>query len=520
MPDRETGKQRAVRIPLDYYKRPDRLQRWKSRLGGLALIAAVAWPVLGLVPGAGRAVQRSYSRGPVAAVHATWESDCNACHTPFTPIGGGGWAVHTLGVSPDGSARCRTCHAGPVHHAKELPRDLACASCHHDHRGREASLVRVADADCTQCHADLAPHYAGNSLKYQDRVDNFTTDHPDFKPAAGPDPGKLKFSHARHMAAGMLLPGGERGAFTLADIADPAERERYRRQQSDPKAPKSTPVQLQCASCHVTDAADLGLARRDLNGLPAAAVLPSRRNGDYMLPISYESNCKACHPLSFERKNPNDSRSGAVTVRHGLQPKEIKEFLEGHYTALALKGNAKVFQQFVPTRPLPGKLLSKEKATLLQAIQDKVERAQTQIFLGRQTCGECHHYEPAKEGVIPKRILAPHVPDVWFTHAVFNHAAHRAVKCLDCHAGATTSKRAADVLIPQRDICLNCHAPQTGSGDNRRGGARYDCVECHRYHHGDLTDQGGPLPGLGAGPRGVGEAGRLPLHKFLSPQGQ
>jgi hypothetical protein len=522
MPDRETGKQRAIRIPLDYHKRPDRLQRCKLWLGGLALVLALAWPVLGLAPGVGQAVQRGYSRGSVAAVHATWESDCTTCHTPFTPIRGESWAAQMLGISKEGSARCRTCHSGPIHHATQLPHDLACASCHHDHRGRDASLARVADADCTQCHADLFAHFDGPSrgLKYSPHVHSFTTDHPDFKPAAGPDPGRLKFSHARHLAPGMLLPGGERGAFTLGDIANPAQRERYRRQQPDPKAPDSARVQLQCSSCHVTDAADLGLGRSELNGLPAEAVLPARRSGDYMLPITYEANCKACHPLSFERKDPDDPRSGVVSLRHGMQPKEIRAFLEGHYTAQVLKDNVKLFQQFAPSRPLPGKLLDEQKAELLKFIRDKVQAAEKQIFLGRQNCGECHTYEPTKEGVIPNKIVSPQVPDVWFSHAVFRHAAHRALSCLACHAGAATSTQAADVLIPRRDVCLHCHTPPAGSGSARRGGARSDCVECHRYHHGELPGPDQPLPGLGAGARGIGEQQRMSLQQFLSGEGK
>src|SRR5207248_9653356 len=64
---RETGKQRAVRIPLDYFKQADALTRWKLRFTALALVLALGWWAIGFVmTDEGRL---RYSRGPVAAVH-------------------------------------------------------------------------------------------------------------------------------------------------------------------------------------------------------------------------------------------------------------------------------------------------------------------------------------------------------------------------------------------------------------------------------------------------------------------
>src|SRR5690348_2383413 len=98
MPARETGKQRATRIPLDYYKRPDRLLRWRRRLALAAFIVALAWLATGFAPGGRWGVRSNglgrlrYSHGPVAKVHATWEAQCEVCHVPFQPTGAGtGW---------------------------------------------------------------------------------------------------------------------------------------------------------------------------------------------------------------------------------------------------------------------------------------------------------------------------------------------------------------------------------------------------------------------------------------------
>jgi hypothetical protein len=510
MSPRETGKQRAIRIPLDYYKRPDRLERWKLRLGGAALVAALAWPALGFVPlaGVGEHIEKTYARGPVTAVHATWEADCTTCHTPFAPIRGPNAAANLVGASHAGSEKCTTCHAGPLHHKNQTEKDLACASCHHDHRGRDASLVRVSDGDCTWCHADLAAHALMSTHGYKGDITRFAAgNHPDFKALGKPDPGRLKFNHQLHLTAGIRLAPDSKGPFTLADIADKEERKRYRKQQSslDPTDADKTPVKLTCASCHVTDAGDVGLGRERLPTVPAAPVLPSRPAGAAMLPISYEVHCRACHPLTFERQDRDDPRSGLIMLRHRLPPQEIRTFLEGYYAAQALKDEAKAFAQFVPTRPLPGKLLDEgKKEQVGKLIHDKVQRAEKDLFLSRKACGECHYTEPDARGVVPKKVLPTHVPDIWFRHAAFDHTAHRAVTCVECHAGADHSKTNADVLLPHVDSCLTCHAPRSGSGASARGGARFDCVECHRYHNGDAPeDWNQPLPGLGAAARGV-----------------
>jgi len=105
--------------------------------------------------------------------------------------------------------------------------------------------------------------------------------------------------------------------------------------------------------------------------------------------------------------------------------------------------------------------------------------------------------------------VPPQVPEVWFKHAVFRHAPHRALDCLACHAQAKTSAVSADVLLPDIDTCFGCHGPQSYGEGKIRGGARFDCTECHRYHHGDS-----PLQGIGAAKRGVSV--KRGIEQFLS----
>src|SRR5437870_2141286 len=110
MPPPETGKQRAARIPLDYFKHPTRLDLGR---GWWALAAAAALALGGVATGwLGRGQgQGYYSRGPVAAVHATWEDNCTACHAPFTPLSGEAWAGRFVGDVHAMNQKCESCHA-------------------------------------------------------------------------------------------------------------------------------------------------------------------------------------------------------------------------------------------------------------------------------------------------------------------------------------------------------------------------------------------------------------------------
>ena len=91
----------------------------------------------------------------------------------------------------------------------------------------------------------------------------------------------------------------------------------------------------------------------------------------------------------------------------------------------------------------------------------------------------------------------PTVPRRWFASARFDHQAHRNLSCVECHAGAETSKETADVLSPDFDggmaglppaegkpavvaaeSCLKCH----GAGQPNLPAALSACIVCHDYH--------------------------------------
>lgn len=475
-----------MRTPLDRHKQDDRIARWKERLGGVALIASIAWLATNVVWSDD--LDFYSSRGPVASVHGPWETQCSACHASFTPISSHSWGAPFLGDASVSSQRCQSCHEGAVHHAGQQP-NLTCGSCHREHRGRDASLVNLPDRDCTQCHADLSKHETQEARKlkvlvhpgphvleeFAPVVTKFSKDaHPEFRSKKS-DPGKLKFNHQLHLTAGMALGKDGGTLMTLGKISEPMRR-RYRDRQTDKE--DSAPVKLDCASCHVLDAGDMGVpARRDA--------------GAYVLPIVYESHCQACHPLTVDRN---------LAIPHRLNPDEIHTLLENHFTTQAARGAPGFLEQKV-ARPLPGKMPELMPPAMRDAIARQVEQTEKDLYLSKRLCAECHHFEgkPIPQAIKPAeppmlRIASTQVPSVWLRHAKFSHTAHRAVQCSECHK-ADQSVSATDVLIPGRDNCLQCHAPKTVA---ETPGARFNCTECHTYHNGDHA------------PQGVGAAKRTP----------
>src|SRR5262245_45842926 len=152
------GKQRVSRIPLDYYKHPDSLVRWKSRLTwGLGLFTLL-WIGSTFVFGDKSIFgERRFAHGALAAAHKAIENDCSACHPSF-------------GLTADKTTvneKCRTCHLESpqdVHHDKQQEDMMSfCGRCHPGNevlplmavRGFVTKKpVRTKSPTCGHCHSD------------------------------------------------------------------------------------------------------------------------------------------------------------------------------------------------------------------------------------------------------------------------------------------------------------------------------------------------------------------------------
>jgi hypothetical protein len=525
----ETSKKRARNIPLDYYKRTDRITTWRLILSAIACGLAAAW-AMGFSwnfwspsARADRARQLA-SHGPLTQSHAAWENQCEACHVSFASIGLATWAAPVVGDSARSNARCQECHAAPIHHASQKPQDLACASCHHDHQGTGASLVDISDQHCTQCHnslsahmnVDRAPVVAESVLGF----DASQAHHPAFRSSSNPDPGRLTFNHARHLRPGMADEKG--GPIQVLGMIAAPDKARYQRYAQGPKGV----IQLDCAACHQLERSET----RDIS-LPPPPTGRSLSSGAYMMPINSETHCRACHPLDYDPSDP------AAVMQHALQPAAVHARLWDRYAAEYLKEVPGLLDQRIAPAPLPGKPESPHLIEARQAIDRKVSNAE-KILFGAKKCGECHQYEtsdgkpvPALDHFNPKedvRIVPPKVPVIWWRSARFDHSAHRGLSCRACHERAYpdsqhASTQSKDVLLPGKAECLECHSPrrQEPGKSAMSGGADFRCTECHRYHDGDavvlgLSSQAGRVEGhatieqflLGNPPRSESEEGR------------
>lgn len=454
-----TGKQRVVKIPFGYHHRRDKLSRRKVGLSVLALVLTpVVWLCWGVM--AKEQSEAPYSHGPLAAVHATWENKCEACHVDFAPIKDDAWsALSWLTLSAPqphvwehlSDKKCEVCHPGPEHHGLQKREEVAsCASCHRDHSGRLASIVRTDDRSCTECHADLASHMQASRPDAFENVTRFDLAHPAFRSLKS-DPGTIRFTHNRHVTAGLKIKSDDKLSLTLADLSE-ADRARYRRTgQSDADL-----VQLDCASCHQPD-----------------------QTGRYMQPVTFEENCRACHALAIE---PGTQK----IVPHGLSPDAVRDFLRTTYLREYVEQNPDLLEKKIARPPVPSmnKAQDPDSAKAAAWVEEKASRAERHLLT---VCGHCHQDPPTGEPKLAP-VLPARIPQVWLQHARFDHAAHRAVECRSCHEKAfadhpDASKGSQDVMIVNREKCLECHSPL--SSDGKRGGARFDCAECHRYHGAD-----------------------------------
>lgn len=521
---RESAKQRARRIPLDYHRQPTRLDRAKWRLTWIVAAAAgmyVVWLLAGWRLGWPSAA-RQFSPAPVAGVHAAWDGNCAACHVVGANVRSDAGAIALLAAPlarGEGSPRqvadgqCSACHSGPAHHENQIAAEIvSCAACHRDHQGPNADLTRVADVACTACHSDLSRHQeqGKKSIATGEPFVSVASwgSHPEFRSLGGKnqasfiDPGRLKFNHALHMLPGQAPADAVENAKRKWGSIDAADRAGLLAGRNQPVDDRQ-PVQLACDSCHQLDSAASG------DGVPAL--------GAYMQPIRFQKHCAACHrgELAVDADQPNQPTPGHVP--HGLKAAEIRHFMAGLLQPLA---PPKPLSPRMPLQPIPGKTPGENLAqTIDQGAGEKIASAETRLA-GEHRCGKCHEFAAKVAGESMPEIEPTSIPTVWLKHARFDHAAHRAVQCIDCHEAKffepppsedPAKKPPLDgqmPMIPGRETCARCHGPAIETG---AAGARFDCVECHRYHGGGL----GPH-GKGERQRGVPQESRQGIDPFIS----
>ena len=119
----------------------------------------------------------------------------------------------------------------------------------------------------------------------------------------------------------------------------------------------------------------------------------------------------------------------------------------------------------------------------LEWVEHMITMFEQKMYRDGKTCLKCHEQQfPADNTKNKPEIVPTQIPGRWFEHASFDHDRHRVSACKDCHATATISTQASDVILPGIETCRHCHAPLGGRTDPVPGGVAHDCTTCHTYH--------------------------------------
>ncbi|MCY2964705.1 MAG: hypothetical protein NT069_13890 [Planctomycetota bacterium] len=518
----------AERVELDFHRQPNHTYRriwlWSA---GLALVVFA----LALLPMI-RGTYANYAAGPVSHAHHMIENDCARCHLNWTL-----WdrltSVSTPVLTVD-NKQCLSCHDGGQHHARQIPAhaDLSCAECHREHRGQQ-QLAQIGDSQCVRCHENLNSH--GGSERFALEITSFDREgrgrHPEFaldrllgrvattnNLAGEPDLNDLRKVWKDNSAGGdssgnAVSAGGSNHKDRAQKPTTPTVDDRGLRAGKDR-------IPVDRGRIHFNHAIHLKAEYKD--GVLIQGLRDQNRqlvdwsqecqkchepdaSGRYMRPINYKQHCAQCHPLYFDNSNfPGE------TVPHEM-PTTVRGFLVELYSrklmASSTEPSKSVDDPF--SEEADGVKPSRLPTDKVRAVREKVARVIDDRFppldpmipefvaarlKSKGGCQYCHTVnQSANDPLWP--IEKPQIPERWFQHAEFDHAAHRMVECGDCHqvwkgnegsAPVQQSNLTEDVLIPGITVCRDCHSAKPDvvrlMPNAQIHGAGTHCVECHKYH--------------------------------------
>jgi hypothetical protein len=480
----------------DGYLRPVSRRRLLWLGGAAALVLAVL--VLGDFSLRGG---RSLSGGALSSSHAALQDDCASCHDPFT------------GVT---ALNCSTCHekvgdrlgvyspeahylyrSGDFQRVSQRENELSCAVCHVEHQGRDASITRIGDGPCLECH----------------QFGSFGKDHPPFERKA--EVTGIQFAHIHHVKELME----RRGIFD-------AEQACLACHEPQPGGQHFEPIDFDrhCASCHLNGIATprLPLQQEGQPGVETLATLRHRGGAgsswtQFANPGEFREIGNRVMKLPVHHADPWILEN-LRHLRRRLYPEAgladllvtSAEGLPSEVGQLYLEAVSTLEEQAHALRSQPEPAVQKELdqiEILLREVElrlrdpfnpvdegafflgltnapDEVRKAEVESTLElvtslTQPCQPCHRVERAT-------ISRVRVEQQSFSRAEFNHRTHVLDRrCLDCHAEIPIAQALAGGEVdldrdhsgiqnlPGIETCRECHSPQMVSST---------CVTCHRFH--------------------------------------
>jgi hypothetical protein len=519
---RETGKTRAQRIQLDYFRRADGIRTLRKYAILFAGVAATCYGVFAL-SGLGAS---HLSTGPISNAHRAYENDCSQCHG--TSLGSGisrdawhPWPQDRLEVLEQA---CQECHPVAGHFRESLKNpalDRDCASCHREHLGREHQPGMVADESCVKCHADLKDVLLFADSQLKNSIAQFSLDgHGDFR-SLEKDTGKVFFDHAQHMRPGQV-EDGQLGGFEYG-MFEASWRKVYQK-SGDVEA--TALVELSCDDCH------------EPYGQASVALLSAhgKEHAVGFNPIRFDHHCSGCHALNFYDRDKDEQ----LPLPHAVPWKELRSLLRAKVMAKRMDQKILSVSERADAKPLPPDRpgTSQENNDKDQDLSESELSSVLQSV--RFRCLKCHSEADITPEAIERKGEVEYIPPARLKHGHFDHAAHDHMNCQYCHPGTLQRPNGREQGASQENTglkpptdhqtlmirgiasCVECHgaeaardASQSPSRSSQREGedsatlfpdellgrqprqSSSDCIFCHRYHWTRMASP--PTPGTVGG---------------------
>lgn len=504
-----------ARLPVSASYLTPRPRRRMLLWGAMACAAVIVYATADLLLLGGS----SLSAGDLSVHHAMYSNDCARCHAePRAAVRRKCAGCHEKSGDDIGvysmRAHYRYRSDDPAHIRRGVEAhgdDMQCADCHSEHKGREASISAVTDAQCITCHD------AGS----------FTGGHPQFEFARtqAKDDSALLFTHIRHMKFVSEKLAKERGITYLEQSClychVPAP---------DGKNFKPLDFDTQCGDCHLTvtsETASLPVADVMNPAAPGVETLemiqrrggPGTRWAFYTNPNEFSGggggrvkkspvyhkdpwvleNLRRLRGMLYTDLGISDlllAAGSTLQPRTRAQYREAVRTLQGYADELRSRPEQEIQDDLVLINDA-----LKKVAARLEHLSDTLPASAFELAMSRQNpnitpamraeindlalklakpCLVCHVVADASVQAVAadQRILR---------RAEFNHRAHIVdSRCLDCHteipitkemAGKTPvgllADRAAVQNIPKKENCEACHSSSRASTN---------CVSCHSFH--------------------------------------
>jgi hypothetical protein len=426
------------------------------RRAAIALGALAAVSVLGFFIFDSSFLQSSLTTsGPLSSYHATFEKDCSSCHVKFQSVTNANCSVchekagDKLGIYT--LAAHQVYRSGDLKRVKSPHEEQACVLCHQEHKGREAEITNVTDAQCIVCH----------------EYGSFNKEHPQFEFAAKQvaDDSTLKFTHIRHVQEVVKRE-------KLVDV----ERACLYCHNPQPEGKRFAPIAFEthCQTCHLTTNVEtpaLRMASAEEPGTPGVITLEAMRTSGSPRAMT----AAFISPNDFVVKPGNRLVKTRVYHEDPWIMENLRRLREKFYPAgefdelLKTSGtlsssnqmllSRQVYEEALETlqsyaaglrgRPEPEVQLELVRVdSLLKATRNKLQRAgldahfmtpamkksdarneEVDDFVNNLTkpCQECHMVSEAS-------IRRVQQDQAVLARAEFNHRAHiLQTRCLDCH---------------------------------------------------------------------------------------